>query len=324
MARLIVVLSAVLTALPLCAQVKLTQQGNSSVTVQIDGKPFTAFYVGNENGALKPYLHPLRAATGTIVTRGFPMLKDVPGESRDHAHHRGLWFAHGDVNGIDFWGGEVARNAAKKGAITLVKVDKVKSGAKSGSIDATFRWHGPDGKTLITETRRMVFYSAPSTRTIDFDITLKAVEKVKFGDTKEGTFAIRLAAGLEEPQPKSPPEPRRTGLMVTSDGKTGEKQVWGKRAPWVDYAGELAGEKVGVAIFDHPSNPRHPTYWHSRSYGLFAANAFGVHDFENDKTKDGSLTLEPGQTVRFRYRVIIHPGDAAAAGLEKLYREYSR
>jgi hypothetical protein len=323
MVRPIIVLSLALTAAPLCAQVKLEQKDNSAVVVEIDRKPFTTFYVGNENGALKPYLHPLRAATGTVVTRGFPMLKDIPGESHDHAHHRGLWFAHGDVNGIDYWGGEVARSPEKKGTIELVKIDKVAGGAKSGTIEATFRWHGPDGKTVLTENRRMTFYSAPSTRTIDLDITLKAVQRARFGDTKEGTFAIRLAAGLEEPQAKSLPEPKRTGLMTASDGKKGEKQVWGKRAPWVDYAGELAGEKVGVAIFDHPSNPRYPTYWHSRSYGLFAANIFGVHDFENDKTKDGSLTLEPGQTLRFRYRVVIHPGDTASAGLENLYREYS-
>jgi hypothetical protein len=313
----------VLAALPLCAQVKVTEHSGKTVSIEIDGKPFTDFYVGNEAGALKPYLHPLRAATGTIVTRGYPMLKDIPGEAHDHAHHRGLWFAHGDVNGLDFWGGEVARNPEKKGTISLVKIDEVQSGAKSGTVVATFRWHGPDGKTVLTETRRMVFHSDPKQRAIDLDITLKAVEKAKFGDTKEGTFAIRLAAALEEPHAKSPAEPKRTGQMVTSDGKKGEKQVWGKRAPWVDYAGEIAGEKVGVAILDHPGNPRHPTYWHSRSYGLFAANIFGVHDFENDKSKDGSLTLDPGGSLRLRYRVVIHPGDAQTAGIEQLFRDYA-
>jgi hypothetical protein len=312
----------VLAALPLCAQVKVTGHDGKTVSVEIDGKPFTDFYVGNENGALKPYLHPLRAATGTIVTRGFPMLKDVPGESKDHAHHRGLWFAHGDVNGVDYWGGEVTRTPEKKGTIELVKIDKLQSG-KSGAVDATFRWHGPDGKPVLTETRHMVFRGDAKQRVIDFDITLKAVEKAKFGDTKEGTFAIRLAAPLEEAQPKNIAEPKRTGKMVASDGRTGEKQVWGKRAPWVDYFGEIAGEKVGIAILDNPGNPRHPTYWHARAYGLFAANIFGVRDFENDKSKDGSLTLEPGQTLRFRYRVIIHPGDAQAADIARQYVEYT-
>ena len=88
----------------------------------------------------------------------------------------------------------------------------------------------------------------------------------------------------------------------------GEANVWGKRSAWVDYAGRLGDEPVGIVMMDHPSNPRHPTYWHSRGYGLHAINPFGWHDFLNDKTVNGALVLEPGQHVRFRYRVVIHPG----------------
>ena len=80
------------------------------------------------------------------------------------------------------------------------------------------------------------------------------------------------------------------GRMVNAEGKETEKNVWGKQSPWVDYYGPVAGKTVGVAIFDNPGNPRHPTYWHSRAYGLFAANPFGLHDFTGDKSKDGSMT----------------------------------
>ena len=309
--------------LPLAAQVRITPQGSRIISVEIDGKPFTDFYIGNENGALKPYLHPLRSASGKVVTRGFPMLPDVSGESHDHPHQRGLWFTHGNVNGIDFWGSEVEKDPAKRGVVTLVKVDKTAGGRKSGEITATFNWNAPGGKTLLSETRRMVFYSDPVNRIIDFDIVLHPEDSVTFVDTKEGTFAIRLAAGLEEPQKNAPAVPKRTGLMVNAVGKSGEKAVWGKRSEWVDYAGELDGEKLGIAILDYPANPRHPTYWHSRSYGLFAANIFGVHDFENDASKDGSLTIAPGQPLRFRYRVIIHPGNYQSAAIGDQYQRYS-
>jgi hypothetical protein len=322
MSHMIRLLWTIALALPLCAQVKITQHGTKTISVEIDGKPFTDFYI-NDAQAHKPYLHPLHAATGKIVTRGYPMLKDVPGETHDHPHHRGLWFTHGEVNDLDFWANEESQMKGKQGTVALVKVDKVTSGKKSGEIVATFAWNGPDGKTILTENRRMVFYSDPVNRTIDFDATLRPETTVKFGDTKEGTFAIRLAAGLEEPQKKSPPEPKRTGKMTASNGKSGEAAVWGKAADWVDYAGELEGEKLGIAILDHPSNPRHPTRWHSRSYGLFAANIFGLHDFENDKSKDGSLTIQPGQPLRFRYRVIIHPGDFMSAGIAEQYQKYS-
>ena len=83
----------------------------------------------------------------------------------------------------------------------------------------------------------------------------------------------------------------------------------------------LKGEKLGIAILDHPQNPKHPTYWHSRSYGLFAANIFGEHDFYNDKKRDGSMTIQPGQELRFRYRVIIHPGDSKTADIAKMYAD---
>jgi hypothetical protein len=305
------------------AQVKITQQGNEKVSVEIDGKPFTEFFVGPETK--KPYLAPLRAASGTIITRQYPMKEDVPGESHDHPHHRGLWFTHGDVNGYDFWGNEDSQQGANKGKgkVTLVKINKVTSGKASGTIDATFDWKIPSGQILLMERRLMTFYSDPQLRTIDFDITLSPDENVTFGDTKEGMFAIRLAAPLEEEQPKNIPEPKRTGKLVNAQNKIGEKNVWGKRSEWADYSGQINGEPVGVAIFDHPANPRYPTYWHARGYGLFATNIFGVHDFENDKSQDGSLTIKPGQPLRFRFRVVIHPGDANSAGLRKLYSAWA-
>ena len=305
---------------PLLAQVKVTEKADR-ISVDINGKPFTEFFVSGPE-VTKPYLHPLRAASGTIVTRAYPMSK-VEGESTDHPHHRGLWFSHDDVNGIAFWLNEVTEAGDKKGKIVFKKA-AVKSGGDSGSIRANFDWNDPQGKTVLTETRTMVFYADPTLRTIDVDIDLHALgEAVKFGDTKEGTFAIRLAAGLEEPAKNSLPSPKRTGLMVNSEGAKGEKDVWGKRANWVDYYGELNGEKVGIAIFDHPENPKHPTYWHSRSYGLFAANPFGERDFYNDKSRDGSITIEPGKNLRFRYRVIIHPGDTGSANIAGLWEKYS-
>jgi hypothetical protein len=75
-------------------------------------------------------------------------------------------------------------------------------------------------------------------------------------------------------------------------------------------------------MMDHPGNPRHPTYWHSRGYGLHSINPFGVSDFLNDKTKNGSMTIESGGHVRFRYRVVVHPGESRDA-LAALYKEYA-
>jgi hypothetical protein len=309
---------AVLACIPAPAQVKVTQAPNR-ISVEIGGRPYTTLFFGPNT--TKPYLHPLRAASGTIVTRLYPM-EHGEGETLDHPHHRGLWFAHGDVNGLDFWGNEPGQSS-HPGRIVLKKVLGVESGPKSGQVRVLFDWVDGAGKPLLEEARTMVFYSDPTLRTIDFDIRLKAIERVTFGDTKEGTFAIRLAPWLEEPAKDQPTVPRRTGKMINAEGAVGEPNIWGKRSDWVDHYGETGGETIGVAIFDHPSNPRHPAYWHSRAYGLFAVNIFGLHDFQPNQKKDGSLTLAPGGVLRFRYRVIVHPGDPVAARIAERYAEYA-
>jgi hypothetical protein len=135
---------------------------------------------------------------------------------------------------------------------------------------------------------------------------------------------MRMATPLEEPPLKGTATgPARTGKLMNAQGGEREANVWGKRSEWVDYSGELDGERVGVVMMDHPDNPRHPTYWHSRGYGLHSINPFGVSDFLNDKSQNGSLTIEPGQHVRFRYRVIIHPGRGRER-LAELYQDYAK
>jgi hypothetical protein len=311
--RAVIFVCAVCLTFPLAAQVKFTRHPDR-IEVEINGQPFTAYYAGGE--APKPYLHPLRTASGKIVTRRFPM-ENVDGETRDHRHHRGLWYTHGDVNGLDFWMNEKDHKVPeRRGVIGLKEIGEVRDGRRDGRIRSSFVWQNFKGEPLLAEDRLMVFHADPKLRTIDFDVTFTAIQQVKFGDTKEGFFALRLRDELTEN--------KGTGTMVSAEGRKKMREVWGTRSPWVDYSGTLEGETLGVAIFDHPSNPKHPTYWHSRDYGLFAANALGERDFLKDKTKDGSLTIEPKQSLRFRYRVIIHPGETAEAGIAALWAAYAK
>ncbi|MGD0578587.1 MAG: PmoA family protein [Bryobacteraceae bacterium] len=293
------------------AQVHFTRQPDS-IAVEIAGRPLTTFYFGPS--APKPYLHPLLAPSGQRLTRLYPM-ESVDSESRDHPHHRGLWITHGDVNGIDFWANETEQRKGKQGLIVLREIRDVQDGPAKGMIWAVFEWRDPDGRTLLVEDRVMCFSGEGQARTIHFDVTLHAVSKVVFGDTKEGFFAIRLRDELTEL--------KGTGKMTNAAGQTGMELVWGHRSPWVDYCGTLDGRALGIAIFDHPANHAHPTWWHARDYGLFAANPFGERDFTGDKTKDASLTLAPGESVRFRYRVFIHPGNTAQAGVAAAYHAWA-
>jgi hypothetical protein len=322
----LLVIVSLCTALPAVAQVTITREPDR-IVVEIDGKPFTVLYIGGAN-LNRPYLHPLRSASGRIVTRSFPA-GQLPGETTDHPHHAGLFYGHGDVNGFNYWAIENVSKppssaSATMGRIVLEDVVSVRSGSESGAVDVLLTWLTPDGKPLLTETRKTTFHAHPLLRIIDFDFDFVAIDKVVFRDTKEGTFAMRMATVLEEPPPKEKPgAPARTGKLMNAQGAEGEANVWGKRSEWVDYSGRIDGERVGVVMMDHPGNPRHPTYWHSRGYGLHSINPFGVSDFLNDKTQNGSLTLEPGAHIRFRYRVIVHPGRGRTR-LAELYEQYAQ
>ncbi len=301
----LLVLVLVLTA---SAQVRFTP---GDITIQIDGKPFTEFHYGTDVG--KPYLAPLRAASGTIVTRRYPM-ENIAGESRDHLHHRGLWFTYDDVNGIKLWENDPSYAKPNIGHI-LARGAQWSEHGKDGTLTLDLDWKDQPGKVLLVEHRTMTFYSHPTLRIMDFDITLTAPEKVVFGDTKEGAFAIRLADALTEMH--------GGGRMTNAEGKTGMAEIWGHRSKWVDYSGAIDGEKLGVAIFDSPTNPRFPTYWHARDYGLFALNPFGRQAF--DKTAPEShWELAAGKSLHFRWRVVIHPGDTASAHIAELYEEFAQ
>lgn len=303
------------------------QKQTDSVEVMIGGKVFTTYYFGPNSP--KPYMSPLRSPQGTVVTRGFPMRTDIPGESHDHPHHRALFFAHGNINGIDFWGEAPPTKAAQTangvyyptsgelptGRTVFRKLDEAKSHGQNGTLKADFELVGPGGKAIGSESQEYTFTGDASTRVIDCTFTLTADHglTLKMGDTKEGTFAIRTASGLSAPNVK----------MLNSEGKVGEKDIWGKRANWVDYSANVDGESLGIAIFDNPANIKHPTYWHARDYGLFAVNPFGEHDFYNDPKRDGSITISTGESLTLRYRVVIHHSDATEAHVAAAYDGYA-
>lgn len=300
-----------IAALPLVAQVNIVKE-TGKIKVEIDGKPFTDFYIGSD--LAKPYLHPLRSASGKIVTRRWPMEAGFD-EANDHPHHKGVFFGHQDVNKTNFWANEPAGRANDLGKIVLKEVLQAKGGKRSGTIVTSFNWNDPKGKLVLTEKRTMTFYAGGDTRVIDFDFLLVPNGKVVFGDEKDGLFAVRVHKGLQEE--------KSIGRMVNEQGAETEKQVWGKPSDWVDFQGKVEDEAMGIAIFDHPENLRHPTRWHARGYGLFSVNPFCLAAFTNDKTQNGEYVLEANKTLRLRYRLVIHPGNAKAADIAGQYKKYA-
>jgi hypothetical protein len=293
--------------------IQLTTLGDR-VRVEIHGQLFTEYRFKD---VPRPFCYPLIGPGGLAMTRHWPM-KEVENEERDHPHQRSLWFAHGAVNGHDFWSEQKSF-----GKIVHDGFLEVRSGDESGVIRSRNKWVAADGTVVCTDERTLRFYSRPANeRLLDFEITLRAEDQpLVLGDTKEGAMAVRLAETMRlKPIKSNAGKP--TGHIVNSEGVR-DDQTWGKRAAWCDYYGPVDGKIVGLAIFDHPQNPRHPTWWHVRDYGLFAANPFGQHDFEKlaDKAA-GNLTVPAGKSVTFRYRFYMHEGDEKQGKVAEKYREY--
>ncbi len=279
----------------------LAELTTKSIPVTLHGQPFTTYIW---SGLPKPVLYPIIGPSNLPMTRNWPLVPGTEAEEKDHPHHQSFWFAHGDINGIDFW-----TVGPKAGTIRVNAAPTVTSTDDLTTISSAETWHAPDGATILTSATLMKFRGDATQRTIDYQITLTASEtELTFGDTKEGTMALRVRPELNLPIKKG------TATITNNTGLTGEA-VWGQPAAWVDYSTTIQGHSVGITCFDHPSNLRHPTTWHARDYGLFAANPFGLHDFNKAPAGTGNHVLAKGSSLTFHYLWLFHTGDAAVAHL---------
>ncbi|MCS6775278.1 MAG: PmoA family protein [Chloroherpetonaceae bacterium] len=292
------------------------QRQDSDMVVMLGSRLFTRYHT--QTSPFKPFLYPLLTPGGEHFTRRFPQEK-VAGESTDHVHHRGLWFTHGEVNGVDFWseGQQAGRTVHTGYAATF-------QGPVMGGFVALTEWRAPDNTLVATDRRTVRVIPLPNgDRILDFEITMRpAGKELHFGDTKEGTFGIRVAESLAPKPDRTAGIQSPTGRMINSEGAK-DGAVWGKKAAWVDYSGPIGGEIYGIAIFDHPTNFRFPTTWHAREYGLFAANPFGLHDFNQGAKGAGDYRVASDATFTLRYRVLLHRGTPETADVATRFAVYA-
>lgn len=312
-------------------------EAQKRVDVTVDGKPFTAYIYPGPTVLKKPVLYPIRSAGGNFITRGWP-LDPRPGERTDHPHHVGMWFNYGDVNGHDFWNNSVQVSPDSKetfGTIVHTGIKSMKSGKGRAELVVTADWLDKDGKLMLQETTTYAFMATATSRVIERIATLKAAGKdVLFKDNKEGMIGLRVARQLEQPATK--PEVFTdaqgvatkvpimnnegvTGLYHSAEGLEGDA-VWGTRAPWVKLTGKINEEDLSVVLIDNPKNVGYPTYWHARGYGLFAANPLGASVMSSGKAPSMNYTLPAGQSVTFRYKLLIQSGALSDSALSQLVK----
>ncbi len=283
------------------------QPGDGKLSL-VDGQQPVLEYVFRSGS--KPIVYPLVGPGGTLMTRDYPMQSAPQGGTTDHPHHRSLWLTHGEVNNVDFW-----LEGKQGGQIVHREITQQETSTDSATLGTVADWVTPAGEKLLTEERTMIVRGEQSQRQIEFRIKLTATApSVHFGDTKEGSFGLRV--------PDSMAVDTKAGGVILNEHGERDDAAWGKRSRWVDYSGPVNGKTVGMTLFDHPSSYGHPCRWHVRTYGLFAANPFGQYHFIGGQPSPG-LTLKQGETLDLRYLLWLHEGHADTKKIEGVWKEFA-
>lgn len=300
---------------------------DKKIDVLYNGRLLTAYRY--DDSIRKPFLYPVNTLDGITVTRGYP-LEPRTGDPTDHPHHVGIWMNYESVNGLDFWNNSTAIPPARRnsyGTIFHNGVTEKKQSAHQASLMVTADWKWPDGHTILKEKTSYIFTVQKGDFFIERSSTLTAQEdSVIFKDVKDGFFAIRVAHELQQPATEDAEyidahgnitkvaagdDKIATGQYTSSEGLKGDA-VWSTQARWVMLQGKKDGRNITIGMFDQPGNIGYPAYWHARGYGLFAVNPLGREIFSKGKDKL-NFKLAPGQSVTFRYKLVIRSGKEMTA-----------
>ena len=242
--------------------------------------------------AREDYIHPLYGPNGEVLTDDFP---------KDHPHHRGVWWSWP----VTRWKNEVRDIWAVDGVWSRVEKLALSNDAPIlAEIAAQNVWKWSDKEPVVQEVVLIrAFKQGPCGRFIDIQIRLTALEDgVAIGGRPKGGyggFALRAAPAKEQ-------------LIVRHTDPPDAKP----RRCWLDYSGRFSGGKdiAGVAILEHPSNPRYPNELQEYPSINCVMSAF-PGDREVPLPKDKTLTL--------KYRLWVHPGRADEKALGDVWSAYA-
>lgn len=283
-------------------------------TVLADGELFARYAV---HSGTKPIVWPIVGPSGVSMTRGYPMTALGPHESKDHVHHRSLWFGYEGINDVDFWH-ETKPKKPDALPIGQIKHRAFTSHECDGNkvvLVAENDYTAPDGSVVAQDERTLQFGVGDKARWIDVRLRLWSADRpLVLHETKEGAFCARVAGTMKVDEGLG-------GRIVNSRGDS-NKAAWGTPAEWVDYSGPVDGKTVGLAIFSHPSSVEATPCWHVRTYGLFAANPFS-HAAYKQPGGGAGFRSPAGEPVTLRYRVYLHDGDAEQGQVSKAFARYA-
>jgi hypothetical protein len=294
----LVALSAMTMAEPKPApSVQATPLPYQQVSFESNGHELSRAHFGKD--LKRPFLYPVIGPSGHTLTR-----MGHPHDPVGHSHHNSVWLAHTKVNDVDFW------SDTGKGRIVHQRLEKLTDGDKDASATTFNLWiDEAKNQTLLEERRRItVLPRTGGESLILIDSQFEAKTDVVFGKTPFGFLGVRMAKNIGVRD--------GGGTVRNSTGGVNEKEVLWKPARWVDYSGTVTSDikrLEGIAIFDHPKNPNHPSVFHVRDDGWMGASFSFAAPVE----------LGKGKTLRLRYGLYVHDTLTPAA-LESHWGEFAK
>lgn len=294
-------------------------------TLYLAGGPVAEYQDGSHIRAVsspRPYLHPVRTLSGTVVTDHQPL---------DHVWHLGVGVALQDVDGVNFWGGRTYTRAAgeyvwRPDHGTIVRTDQTQGGTAveqspaGGRLAESLSWNGPDGAPVLTEQRTWTWALAGSSAwrlSLDFVLSTAGENPVSLGSPGSngrhqggyGGFFWRL--------------PECSGATVWTPSGTGEAAVHGSVTPWLAWSGrfssgtddggtlaEPAGGGTATLVFVAEADSTDPWFVRVDGYpGVGQSLAW-----------DAPVIAQPGTPVRRSVTVFIADGILGTEDIETLIK----
>lgn len=274
---------------------------DGKASFRFDGRELTCYRFGES--LRRPFLYPLVGPEGHCLTR-----MGHPRDPFGHSHHNSVWIAHQKVAGVDFWADRLP-GGAEPGRIVHQRFERFEDGDQSAWLLAVNHWIGGDGRCLLVERRR-IEAMAPSESNwlllIDLQFESPGGATVEIEQNPFGVIGVRMAKTIGVTD--------GGGRILNSEGQRNEPEVFRKPAKWCDYSGPLTNRlSGGIALFDHPQNPNHPTAFHVRNDGWMGACL----------TLDQPVQIAPGQPLRLRYGLWMHAGASSKERIDAEWKAFS-
>jgi hypothetical protein len=265
----------------------------AKIDVTIDNLFFTSYLFSTDEKY--PFFYPVNGPSGASVTSM---------RNGTYPHHSSLFFGCDRVNGGNYW-----QEGLDRGQIVSLREDILENDGPRVVIENECIWKRPGAVSPVKDLRKITI-TAPSKELfqIDFEVTMEMLLDVTIEKTNHSLFSGRIDPALAV---------TNGGTMINAEGEQSEKGTFGKASAWIDCFGKRGDKIEGMAIMQHPGNNWYPSPWFTRDYGFFSPTPMYW------PADDKATVLKKGDTIKLKYRVLVHAGTNETAKIAEEFKKYA-